>query len=237
MTRRLATILVIGFATILASTAIHAQNADPLQAANQILEATGVQGGLILHLGSGDGQLTAALRVADSYQVQGLDRDAELPQHERAHVGALLDALAHRHALAVARRVARAQEDRRVAALRRLHRRHHLARLPRRDARVVGARRHQRGRELRPLHHAVVRRVGDERAELALVLHRAELRHTADVVATEVHEHAMLRELFLVRTQIVRELTFLLRAPAPWARTGDRPHGDDPVLDAHEHLR
>jgi predicted methyltransferase len=43
-----------------------AQNtADPSQKAAQILDATQVQGGLIVHLGCGDGQVTAALRAAD----------------------------------------------------------------------------------------------------------------------------------------------------------------------------
>jgi outer membrane protein assembly factor BamB len=44
--------------------------------AARIIAATGVQGGFIVNLGAGDVQLTAALRRSDSYQVQGLDRDA-----------------------------------------------------------------------------------------------------------------------------------------------------------------
>ena len=44
--------------------------------ARQILDATGVQGGLIVHLGCGDGKLTAALRATDAYLVHGLDADA-----------------------------------------------------------------------------------------------------------------------------------------------------------------
>jgi outer membrane protein assembly factor BamB len=52
----------------------------PLQAtalAQQILGATGVQGGLVVHLGCGDGSLTAALRAGDHYLVQGLSLDAD----------------------------------------------------------------------------------------------------------------------------------------------------------------
>lgn len=41
--------------------------------ANDILDAAGVKGGLIVHLGCGDGRLTAALRATDSYLVHGLD--------------------------------------------------------------------------------------------------------------------------------------------------------------------
>ena len=44
--------------------------------AREILGATGVEGGLIVHLGCGDGRLTAALRAGDRYLVHGLDRDA-----------------------------------------------------------------------------------------------------------------------------------------------------------------
>ncbi|MFP4056782.1 MAG: PQQ-binding-like beta-propeller repeat protein [Candidatus Brocadiia bacterium] len=43
--------------------------------ARRILEATGVKGGLIVHLGGGDGRLTAALRANHSFVVQGLEKD------------------------------------------------------------------------------------------------------------------------------------------------------------------
>ena len=45
------------------------------QDARQILSATGVRGGLIVHLGCGDGRLTAALRAGDGYVVHGLAAD------------------------------------------------------------------------------------------------------------------------------------------------------------------
>jgi outer membrane protein assembly factor BamB len=44
--------------------------------ARQILDASGIQGGLIVHLGCGDGQLTAALHVGPQYVVHGLETDA-----------------------------------------------------------------------------------------------------------------------------------------------------------------
>jgi len=47
------------------------------QQAQQILDASGVKGGLIVHIGCGDGRLTAALRANDSYLVHGLDTDAQ----------------------------------------------------------------------------------------------------------------------------------------------------------------
>ena len=48
--------------------------ADP---AADILNETGVTGGLVVHIGCGDGTLTAALHANDGYVVQGLDTSAE----------------------------------------------------------------------------------------------------------------------------------------------------------------
>lgn len=52
--------------------------------ARAIYEATGVQGGLVVHLGCGDGKLTVALRASDRYLVHGLDADASLVAKTRA---------------------------------------------------------------------------------------------------------------------------------------------------------
>ncbi|NQU21068.1 MAG: class I SAM-dependent methyltransferase, partial [Candidatus Nealsonbacteria bacterium] len=57
--------------------------------ADDILQATGVQGGLVVHVGCGDGRLTAALGARDSYLVHGLDRDAENVRNAREHVRSL----------------------------------------------------------------------------------------------------------------------------------------------------
>ncbi|MFP4057622.1 MAG: PQQ-binding-like beta-propeller repeat protein [Candidatus Brocadiia bacterium] len=54
--------------------------------AQEILESTGVKGGLVVHLGCGDGQLTAALRATPSYLVQGLDADPAKVAQARAHI-------------------------------------------------------------------------------------------------------------------------------------------------------
>ncbi|MHC4518665.1 MAG: outer membrane protein assembly factor BamB family protein, partial [Planctomycetota bacterium] len=56
------------------------------QVAREILEATGVKGGLIIHVGCGDGELTAALRVNDRYLVHGLDSDGRNVARARKHV-------------------------------------------------------------------------------------------------------------------------------------------------------
>ena len=57
--------------------------------AREILDAAGVRGGLVVHLGSGDGKLTAALRQGAGYQVHGLDTDGEEVAAARRHVQSL----------------------------------------------------------------------------------------------------------------------------------------------------
>ncbi len=54
-----------------------------------LLEASGVQGGLVVHLGCGDGRLTAALGAGESYLVQGLDTDAANVDDARTHLQSL----------------------------------------------------------------------------------------------------------------------------------------------------
>ena len=58
---------------------------DPAQAAG-ILADAGVTGGLVVHVGCGDGTLTAALRAGDSYLVHGLDSSAANVEKARAHI-------------------------------------------------------------------------------------------------------------------------------------------------------
>lgn len=66
-----------------------AQPGDYEQKAKQILDATGVQGGLIVHLGCGDGKLTAALCANDGFLVHGLDADAAKVAAVRTYVSSL----------------------------------------------------------------------------------------------------------------------------------------------------
>jgi len=66
-----------------------AQSFDPAHVAGQILETTGVKGGLVIHIACGTGDLTAALHNNDSYLVQGLDTDAENIEKARAHIKSL----------------------------------------------------------------------------------------------------------------------------------------------------
>ena len=57
--------------------------------AEQILESTGVGGGLVVHVGCGDGTLTAALRPGDQYLVHGLDADPKNVAAARRHLKTL----------------------------------------------------------------------------------------------------------------------------------------------------
>ncbi|MFP6767546.1 MAG: hypothetical protein VB859_05195, partial [Planctomycetaceae bacterium] len=59
--------------------------AAPDQAA-RLLEQSGIQGGLIVHLGCQDGTLTAALRINGRYQVHGLDRNFAMIQATRSRL-------------------------------------------------------------------------------------------------------------------------------------------------------
>jgi len=85
----------VAWAVVCLACATALQAADSLEQggtsrlAQQILESTGVRGGLIVHLGSGDGRLTAALRASDSFVVQGLDPDAKNVEAAREHIRSL----------------------------------------------------------------------------------------------------------------------------------------------------
>ncbi|HOD80856.1 MAG: Serine/threonine-protein kinase AfsK [Planctomycetes bacterium ADurb.Bin126] len=63
--------------------------AGPQDLAREAIRTSGVQGGLVVHLGCGDGKLTAALRAGDALVVQGLERDPAAVDKARAHVRAL----------------------------------------------------------------------------------------------------------------------------------------------------
>ena len=50
---------------------------DASSTSTDVLKAAGVKGGLVVHIGCGDGKVTAALRASDSYIVQGLATDSD----------------------------------------------------------------------------------------------------------------------------------------------------------------
>jgi len=54
--------------------------------AKAVLQSTGIKGGLVVHVGCGDGKLTACLRADDRYLVQGLTRDPKSVVQARRHL-------------------------------------------------------------------------------------------------------------------------------------------------------
>jgi len=54
------------------------------ESASDIIKTAQVEGGLVVHLGCGDGKLTAELRLNDSYLVHGLDTDPKNVQKARS---------------------------------------------------------------------------------------------------------------------------------------------------------
>jgi len=85
---RLLTHLSIYFltASLMASAACAGQIE---QQAKKILDATGIQGGFIVHIGCGEGRLTAALRANDSFMVHGLDKAVKNVEKARRHIFSL----------------------------------------------------------------------------------------------------------------------------------------------------
>jgi len=77
--------IVLGRILVLIGTAA------PLAAetASDILAGAGVAGGLVVHVGCGGGELTAALRANDRYLVHGLDTDAAAVEKARRHIRSL----------------------------------------------------------------------------------------------------------------------------------------------------
>lgn len=81
---RLTTILPLLFtALILAATSAHAESGA------EILSNAGTTGGLVVHLGCGDGRLTAQLCADEQYLVHGLDSSAANVEQARRHIRSL----------------------------------------------------------------------------------------------------------------------------------------------------
>ncbi|NUQ64124.1 MAG: PQQ-binding-like beta-propeller repeat protein [Pirellulales bacterium] len=75
------------FAALAAMRGLHAaEPGDASELARRIVETAGVRGGLVVHLGCGDGKLTAALRANEAFIVHGLDADVTAP---RRHIESL----------------------------------------------------------------------------------------------------------------------------------------------------
>ena len=81
-------LICILLAVCLLSGAAKANENDAVKSAKEILVATGVQGGIVVHLGCGDGALTAALRANDRYTVHGLEADPAKVAEARNYIRA-----------------------------------------------------------------------------------------------------------------------------------------------------
>lgn len=57
--------------------------------AEAVFAAAGVKGGLVVHVGCGDGRLTAALRKDGTYVIHGLDTDPARIDEARKHIRSL----------------------------------------------------------------------------------------------------------------------------------------------------
>ena len=71
---------------VFALTCAGALEATPQQEASRVLRASGVRGGLIVHVGCEGGELTGALHAGDRYLVQGLDTDAADVKRARTYL-------------------------------------------------------------------------------------------------------------------------------------------------------
>jgi outer membrane protein assembly factor BamB len=77
------------FGALAAALLAAAAYGSPGDDAARILAAAEFKGGLIVHVGCGDGKLTAALHAGDACLVHGLDADAANVQAARAHIRSL----------------------------------------------------------------------------------------------------------------------------------------------------
>ncbi|MCH8120136.1 MAG: PQQ-binding-like beta-propeller repeat protein [Planctomycetes bacterium] len=67
---------------------VEAKKIDAITLAKEILDTTGVQGGIVVHLGCGNGKLTAALRESSRYTVHGLEADPAKVAEARSYIQA-----------------------------------------------------------------------------------------------------------------------------------------------------
>ncbi len=89
--RAVLTALAAAITVAAAATASPAAEVPQAQrdAAAEVLKSAGLHGGMIVHVGCGDGKLTAALRASEAYLVHGLDTDAENVRKAREYLQSL----------------------------------------------------------------------------------------------------------------------------------------------------
>ena len=86
-TIRASLLVLLSLCVLTGPAVVNASEAGPL--AEQLLDSSGVQGGIVVHLGCGHGKVTAALRAGESYTVHGLETDAAEVAAARDHLHSL----------------------------------------------------------------------------------------------------------------------------------------------------
>jgi outer membrane protein assembly factor BamB len=91
MKREIQFIIPFAFILVILATLSSTTSGQPTtrRQARRILAATGFKGGLIVHVGCGNGGLTAALYANDRYLIHGLDADAKNIKRAREHIQSL----------------------------------------------------------------------------------------------------------------------------------------------------
>ncbi|MFW6170014.1 MAG: PQQ-binding-like beta-propeller repeat protein [Planctomycetota bacterium] len=79
-------IIAVSNFVLACTVSAEATSVKPRERAREILDATGVKGGIVVHLGCDEGRLTAALRANDAYLVRGLDANKERILKAREHI-------------------------------------------------------------------------------------------------------------------------------------------------------
>ncbi|MBN2271643.1 MAG: class I SAM-dependent methyltransferase, partial [Sedimentisphaerales bacterium] len=80
------TLWVLVLPVVLFSDPAQAKQNDLIAQAKGIFDAAGVQGGIVVHLGCGDGKLTAALGAADCFTIHGLEPDPAKVAQAREYI-------------------------------------------------------------------------------------------------------------------------------------------------------
>ena len=82
------TVVPVLLAVCLLAGTVEANKNDVTTLAKEILDTSGIQGGIVVHLGCGDGKLTTALRTNDRYTVHGLEADPAKVDKARSYIKA-----------------------------------------------------------------------------------------------------------------------------------------------------
>ena len=83
------TTFIITLTVLVAISSATAARSRPSKLAKEILQTCNVKGGLVVHVGCGDGKLTAALRANDSFLVHGLDENEANVEQARQYIQSL----------------------------------------------------------------------------------------------------------------------------------------------------